>query len=158
MRPKRLEVSAGGVVWKRSRRGPLLAFILDPYGKWAFAKGHVRRARGESLERAALREVEEEMGIARLRAGPRLGTTEIWFVDRFKHKGARVHKFITWFLMEAPPGIAGRPARHEGIKRIEWVSAERALKFSSYENVRPIIRVALRHIYAHQGNSGQRKR
>lgn len=144
-------------MWKRSRRGPLLAFILDPYGKWAFAKGHVRQARAESLEHAALREVEEEMGIKGLRAGPRLGTTEIWFIDRFKHKGARVHKFITWFLMEAPRDVVVRPARHEGIKRIEWVGAERALKFSSYENVRPIIRAALRHIYAHQGNSRPRQ-
>ena len=122
---------------------------MDPYGKWTFAKGHVRRARGESLPAAAIRETEEEMGLKGLRLQEQLGTTEIWLHDRFEHKGALVHKHITFFLMQAPYHARGSPQRKEKIQRITWVPLARASTFGSYANMRPIVRRAVRLIYGH---------
>jgi len=139
----RVEIAAGGIVWKNSSRGPLVAFILDPFHKWTFAKGHVRRARGEALEAAALRETEEEMGISGLRVQEQLGTTSIWFHDRFEHPGALVNKFITYFLMQAPQGARGRPQKKELIRGIEWVPIREAPEKSSYANTRPVLRRAI---------------
>lgn len=126
-------------MWKRGARGPLVAFLLDPFGKWTFAKGHVQRGRGESLAAAALRETREEMGLPELLLQERLGTTEIWFRDRFEHRGALVHKYITFFLMQAPRRALGRPERKEKITRVVWVPTGRALAFAGYENTKPIL-------------------
>lgn len=146
-RARREEVSAGGVVWKRGPRGPLVAFMLDPFGKWTFAKGHVRRGRGESLAAAALRETREEMGLPVLALQEPLGATEIWFRDRFEHRGALVHKRITFFLMEAPAHARGVPARRERISRMAWVPASRAAGFASYANTQAIIKRAVQYIH-----------
>jgi ADP-ribose pyrophosphatase YjhB (NUDIX family) len=144
--PTRTEFSAGGIVFQRSEKGPLVAFLLDPYGKWTFPKGHVRRAAGEPAEGAACRETEEEVGISGLKIIEKLGTAEIWFHDRFKYKGALVHKYITYFLIEAPAGTVGYPEIKEKIRAIAWVPLGEVLDFSSYENLAPVIRRAVRRI------------
>lgn len=142
----RIELSAGGIVYQRSAAGPLVAFLLDPYGKWTFAKGHVRRAAGEEPPSAARRETEEEMGLTGLKVIEKLGTTEIWFRDRYHHKGALVHKYITYFLMEAPAGSVGYPEIKEKIKAIAWVPVSEAINFSQYANLRPVLKQAVRRI------------
>lgn len=123
-----------------------MAFLLDPYDKWTFPKGHVRRAAGEPAAEAARREAEEEIGIGGLRVVEKLGTAEIWFHDRFKHKGSLVHKYITYFLMEAPAGSVGYPQAEELIKAVAWVTPGEALDFSSYENLAPVLKRALNRI------------
>ena len=86
----REEFSAGGVVYKMTSAGPKIAFILDPFRKWAFAKGHIEK--GETPRQAALRETREEMGLPDLRVRKYLGKMDFWFRDRYVHKGALVHK------------------------------------------------------------------
>lgn len=137
------EISAGGIVYKRTPGGARVAFILDPYRKWAFAKGHVER--GETTEQAAARETIEEMGIDEVRVVAPLGTIDFWFRDRYRPetKGVLVHKYVYYFLMEAPSHAAGRPQKKEKIRRVIWVSPRRALRTSSYEDVRPILRKAI---------------
>lgn len=51
-------VGAGGVVFNQA--GEVL-LLRDRMGYWVFPKGHVDQ--GESLEQAAIREVQEETGI-----------------------------------------------------------------------------------------------
>lgn len=123
-----------------------MAFLLDPYNKWTFPKGHVRRAAGEPAADAARREAEEEIGITGLRVVEKLGTAEIWFHDRFKHKGALVHKYITYFLMEAPQGSVGYPEAGELIRAVAWAPLSEVLDLSSYENLAPLLRKAINRI------------
>ncbi len=59
------ELSAGGVVFKYMNGRVMIGFILDPYKKWIFAKGHVEE--GETIKQAAVRETKEEMGLKALR-------------------------------------------------------------------------------------------
>jgi ADP-ribose pyrophosphatase YjhB (NUDIX family) len=149
-----VEVSAGGIVFKRTPRGVRVAFILDPFGKWAFAKGHVEA--GESVEHAAVRETMEEMGLDQLRIVTPLGVIDFWFRDRYRKemKGVLVHKYVHYYLMEAPSDAKGKPQRQEKIRRIIWVGLGRLMKTSSYDDVRPI----LEKVYAYFRREQRRER
>ena len=138
-----MEISAGGIVYKRTRKGLRLALMLDPFGKWTFAKGHVEP--GETIEQAAVRETTEEMSIRGLQLRQPLGTIDFWFREKYRvgSKGMLVHKFVHYFLMEAPPGEWGSPQKNEKIRKITWTQPLGAVRLSSYEDVRPVLEKAL---------------
>jgi ADP-ribose pyrophosphatase YjhB (NUDIX family) len=77
-----VEISAGGVVYKRTRQGLRLSLMLDPFGKWTFAKGHVEP--GETIEQAAVRETTEEMAIRGLKLKHPLGIIDFWFREKYR--------------------------------------------------------------------------
>lgn len=79
-------VGAGGVLFNPKKE---VLLIRDRLGYWCFPKGHVDA--GENLEQTALREVEEETGIAgKLKA-------ELSSTQYTNNKG--VARQIHWFLM-----------------------------------------------------------
>lgn len=139
------EYSAGGIVFRKSASGIEIAFLLDPFRKWTFAKGHIEH--GESIVGAAIREVKEEMGITRVRVLAPLGKIDWWFQERRSGarspKGAMVHKFAYYFLMQVPANTQLRPQKSERISAVRFVPLDRALKFSSYEDVRPVLAKAI---------------
>lgn len=141
----RTEVSAGGLVFKRTSRGVFFAMIKDSYGRWTFPKGHVRR--GESHKKTAIREVGEELGIEKLRPHGKLGTIDIWFRDRFVFKQKLVHKYIHYFLFEAHPRVKLRKEqateKGEKIQAVAWVPLSQVKKKSSYRDLQPILEKAL---------------
>jgi ADP-ribose pyrophosphatase YjhB (NUDIX family) len=144
-RPPRVhvEISAGGIVYKRTRKGLKLALMLDPFGKWTFAKGHVEA--GETIEAAAVRETTEEMALRDLKLRQPLGIIDFWFREKYRPgtKGMLVHKFVHYYLMEVPPGEWGSPQKTEKIRQIAWIDPREALEKSSYEDVRPVLEKAL---------------
>lgn len=146
--PTRTEYSAGGIVFRKTSRGPEIAFLLDPFSKWTFAKGHIEK--GEDIMQAAMREVKEEMGIRRMRVVAKLGRIDWWFTERrgttHSPRGARVHKFAYYFLMEVPPHTKLTAQKSELIKAVRWVSASEALKFSDYKDIQPILKKAVAFI------------
>lgn len=139
------EYSAGGIVFRRSPRGLELAFLLDPFRKWTFAKGHIER--GESIRAAAVREVKEEMGLRTLRVVSPLGKIDWHFRERrgsaHSPRGARVHKFVYYFLMQAPLKAQLRPQKQERITAARWVLASQAARVSGYKDVQPVLGRAL---------------
>jgi len=144
----RTEVSAGGIVFKKTKRGVFFAMLKDSYGKWTFPKGHVRR--GEAYEKAAEREVGEEMGIYRMSLIKRLGTIDIWFRDRFVFKGKLVHKYIHYYLFEVTDNIRLRTPKPtetgERIQGVAWVPAHDVATRSNYKDMKTIIRKAFEHL------------
>lgn len=154
----RTEYSAGGIVFRRTSRvhaeranspaqrgGIEIAFLLDPFRKWTFAKGHIER--GESIKSAAVREVKEELGIKVLRVVAPLGRIDWWFKERrgtvHSPRGAMVHKFAYYFLMETPSHTVLRAQKSELIRAVRWVPLSSALRFSNYKDVKPVLRRAL---------------
>ncbi len=142
----RTEVSCGGLVFKRTKEGIVFAMVVDSYGKWAFPKGHVQE--GEKYRDGAVREIREEMGLSGLRYVCRLESIDIWFRDRFVHKGKLIHKYIHYFLFEAPTEAdltRPKPVKGgENIRAVAWVPAAELLKRSSYRDMIGIIKKALR--------------
>jgi len=138
-----VEISAGGIVYKRTRKGIKMSLMLDPFGKWTFAKGHVEP--GETIEQAALRETAEEMSLRGLKLRQPLGTIDFWFREKYRvgSKGMLIHKFVHYFLMEAPSGEWGSPQKNEKIRKIVWVDPREATQKSGYEDVRPVLEKAL---------------
>ncbi len=128
----RVEYSAGGVVFRRTSHGILAGLIKDSYGKWAFAKGRIEK--GETPSGAAVRETCEEMGLGKIYPVSFLGTTSIWFKDKYEHVGETVHKYITYFLMEAAGDEHGRPEGRNRVQAIKWIPYRDLPRLISYKN------------------------
>ncbi len=143
----RTEVSAGGIVFKRTPKGVRVAFMLDPFARWAFAKGHVEK--GETVEQAAVRETQEEMGLDRLKVVAPLGRIDFWFRDRYRPetRGMLIHKYVHYFLLEAPPEAKGRPQRQEKIRQVIWVDIRKSMRQSGYKDVLPMLARARNYLY-----------
>jgi 8-oxo-dGTP pyrophosphatase MutT (NUDIX family) len=82
------EPLSGALIGKLSRRGTLI---------WALPKGKVEP--GETLEDAAIREIQEETGITGEILAP-LGSVRYWFISG----GTRIHKTVHHFLLRAVSG------------------------------------------------------
>lgn len=146
-RPERhqVEVSSGGFVFRRNRGKVEVVILRDSYGRFTFPKGHVKP--GETYIRAAQREIGEETGLRRIRYVRTLGHIDIWFRDRYVEKGKLIHKFIHYYLFEAPPDarvFTPKPTEEgERIGEVLWVPLEEVYERSGYKDLRPIIRKAL---------------
>jgi diadenosine hexaphosphate hydrolase (ATP-forming) len=92
-------LGAGGVLF--NPQGQVL-LIRDRQGFWCFPKGHLEP--GESLEQAALREVEEETGVRGVIKQP-LSTT------RYRNNKG-ICREIHWFLMEGKGQVCMEKGLH----------------------------------------------
>jgi len=110
--PKYVEVkAAGGLVINEKNE---ILFIFRS-GVWDLPKGHVEL--NETDEHTALREVEEETGLASLQLMEELVITRHFYFT----KGKWEVKMTKWFLMlTREPGIL-RPQFSEGIEKAEWI-------------------------------------
>lgn len=108
-------LGAGGVLF--NPQGQVL-LIRDRLGYWCFPKGHLDP--GESLEQAALREVEEETGL-RGTVRQKLSTT------RYRNNRG-IDREIHWFLMTGEGTIRLEPGLH-GVGFFDPAEARRLLAF-----------------------------
>ncbi len=132
---KRTERSAGGVVLRRIDGTLHFLLIRDPYKNWGLPKGHIEASEG--VDAAALREVEEETGLADLELGPDLGTID-WY---FRHRGRLIHKYCQFFLMVSRDGEP-HPEAEEGITECRWLPVDEAIATVTYENARYVLQTA----------------
>lgn len=106
--------AAGGLV--RNSEGNYL--IMKRRGKWDLPKGKLDR--NETLEHAALREVNEETGLQELEiVNPMLSTYHTYFID-----AQPILKRTTWFEMLYKGRQDFVPQYDEDITEIRWVSKE----------------------------------
>ncbi|MDP3059010.1 MAG: NUDIX domain-containing protein [bacterium] len=86
------EFSAGGIVFC----GEKVLILVNFRNDYVFPKGHIEE--GETVEQAAIREVQEEAGVSG-RILCSLGTTQYKFIDFIDRRSWR-HKTVNWVLME----------------------------------------------------------
>jgi 8-oxo-dGTP diphosphatase len=121
--------AAGGVVWRRAGDGLELAVAHRPrYDDWSLPKGKLDP--GESWEDAALREVEEEIGL-RCRLGDELDP--VGYRDR---KGRA--KVVRYWLMEPEDDVAFTP--NDEVDELRWLPPGQAGELLTYERDRGTVR------------------
>ena len=136
---ERSETSAGGVVFRRvdtSADGAVEVAIGEQRDRLTkertirLAKGHPDR--DETLQQAALREVEEEFGLRTRIVGP-LGTSRYVYQE----KSVAVCKHVHFFLMEWLPGES-LPIDGE-MQRVFWCSLDEAESRLTFDNEKQAI-------------------
>jgi 8-oxo-dGTP diphosphatase len=106
--------AAGGVV---ERDGRVLVVHRPKYDDWSFPKGKLER--GETWEEAALREVEEETGLA-CELGELVGSTH------YEVRGEP--KEVRYYRMSA----TAEPAAHNEVDEVRWVTFDEAAGLLSH--------------------------
>ncbi len=132
--PTTKEVSAGGVVYRRTDDGieVVLASRRTRRGQlaWGLAKGGIEM--GETREEAAIREVREETGLtADIEAD--LGDTKYMYV----WDDIRIRKTVHFFLMRHTGGNVDD--RDDEMEEIRWFPMDRAIKRAAYRGERDML-------------------
>jgi 8-oxo-dGTP pyrophosphatase MutT (NUDIX family) len=120
--------AAGGLVWRMGPAGKELVLVHRPaYDDWSFPKGKLND--GESEVQAALREVEEEVGI-RCVLGRDLGT--ISYVD-----GRDRPKIVRYWEMTVADPHTIRAANE--VDDARWVTLADAGRILTYDHDRAML-------------------
>ncbi len=123
-----LEVAGGGVV--TNEKGKVLFIYRN--GKWDLPKGKLDK--GESIEKCAIREVEEETGVSGLEIENFLQTT----YHILKRNGEYRLKEVHWYAMKTSYNGKLKGQKNEGIVKVKWKGPEKikeALE-NSYLNIK----------------------
>ncbi len=126
--------AAGGIV-KRADNEDLVLMIFR-LGKWDLPKGKMEK--GESTEKSAVREVEEECGIGGLKIIRRLPETR----HMYFHKDRWVMKETVWYEMVTDDRRDLIPQTEEGITEVRWVSLNKLpeLLKNSYSSIASLLK------------------
>lgn len=125
--------AAGGLV--KNKNNELL--FIRRMGKWDLPKGKIEK--GESLEQAALREVEEETGLKELILEEFLNNTFHIYTER---NGEKILKTTYWFKMTYVGNSQPIPQKEEGISEVSWKNEEMInseVIRMTFENIRLIL-------------------
>jgi 8-oxo-dGTP diphosphatase len=121
--------AAGGVVYRTDGKSGSLEVVLihrPAYDDWSLPKGKLKD--GETLEAAALREVQEETGMRCLIARS-LGTLD--YTDR------RGREKVVWYWLMRAIGGTFKPIPE--VDRMKWMDFDSALKKLSYDHDRDLL-------------------
>ena len=124
-------IAAGGKVLNSSKR---ILFIFRN-GKWDLPKGKAEP--NETIDKTALREVEEETGIKGLSITKPLDIT----YHIFKRNNQYQIKKTYWFEMFSEYEGDLKPQLNEGITKVKWIKPKRIKKIKKniYANIESLI-------------------
>ena len=120
------ELSAGFIVFRRTKDGPKFLLLYQGHGYWNFPKGKLET--NERSAEAAIRELREETGLrlADLRWYRNFKEYERY---QFRRQHERVFKVVTFYLAETRQARIFLPAGHEGyLEGYGWFTLAEALK------------------------------
>jgi 8-oxo-dGTP pyrophosphatase MutT (NUDIX family) len=122
--------AAGGIV----RRGNLFLFIKRN-GKWDIPKGKLDA--GESVEEAAVREIEEECGLV----APEIFDHLINTWHTYEHKGKMVIKKTYWYLLDESEEVELIPQEEEGITEVKFFKVDEfdVVRSNTYGSITEVI-------------------
>jgi ADP-ribose pyrophosphatase YjhB (NUDIX family) len=125
--------AAGGLV--KNSKGEYL-FIFRK-GKWDLPKGKVDK--GESINDAAIREVEEECGVSKLKITKELEPT----YHTYHQDGQDILKKTYWFEMSCADDSALKPQAEEDITDARWLGKNDLARVheNTYPSVKDVIAV-----------------
>jgi 8-oxo-dGTP pyrophosphatase MutT (NUDIX family) len=128
----KIQVSSGGVTFRKGEKGIEVALIRIRSGRWALPKGLINK--GEIPEETALREVREETGLEG-RLIDKLGDIEYWYFS--KEDQTKYHKFVHFYLIEYERGSIND---HDWeVEEVRWFPIDKAIKALSYKSEKEIM-------------------
>lgn len=135
----RSEVSAGGVIYRRTPDGIDFGLIATKgCTRWQLPKG--KQEKGETLETTAAREVAEETGLVGTVQAP-LDSIDIWFRVNENGRSFRRYKLVHFYLLEY---VSGSTDQHDNeVDDARWFAAEEAITRLTFPNERRIAMRAL---------------
>lgn len=130
----KLQFSAGGVIYRPSKEGPLKVALIATKGGsvWSLPKGVVDK--GEDPESTALREVQEETGLKGSIVG-KIGDISYWYF--IKEENVRCKKTVSYFLMEYESGST--EAHDYEVDAAGWFPIEEAIGTAAYKGDKEIL-------------------
>lgn len=124
--------AAGGLV--KNQTGKYLFIFRN--GKWDLPKGKIEKS--EPVNVAAIREVEEECGVSKLKIIKELDST----YHTYSINDKEILKRTYWFSMHCDDGSALVPQKEEGITDVKWLAADELdqVYANTYESVKEVMK------------------
>ena len=133
------EKSCGALIFRLEGGKRIYLLLHYAGGHWDFPKGHVEA--GESEEQTALREIQEETGMASLVFIPGFRETVSY---SFRHNTGEVaQKQVAFFLAKASEKLVHLSNEHIGFA---WLPYSAAKKKATYENAKNLLEKAERRL------------
>jgi 8-oxo-dGTP pyrophosphatase MutT (NUDIX family) len=122
--------AAGGIVRRKKR----LLFIKR-HGMWDIPKGKLED--GEDIETCAVREIEEECGIAGPVIQGELGMT----YHMYSYHGTPTIKKTYWYYLSYKGPKELMPQTEEGIEKVKWFRFKELdkIRLNTYETIKEVI-------------------
>ena len=125
----KMERSAGIILF-RERAGKREYVLLKYHHKnifWSFAKGIIEK--NETEKETALREVQEETGLRKIKLIP-------WFKEKTNYfktvDGKKIEKEVIWFLGKVEDKVDGKVSwEHEELGWFSYTEASKKIKFKN---------------------------
>jgi 8-oxo-dGTP pyrophosphatase MutT (NUDIX family) len=135
MIPTKTQISAGGVVFRRSGSRIEVALIsVGDENRWQLPKGLVDA--GEDVEVAAMREAREETGIETELVSP-VDKIEYWYYSTNRGGRVRFHKFVHFFLLRY---LSGDVRDHDReVNEARWVEIDEARAMLAFAGERKVV-------------------
>lgn len=123
----KVEVSAGGVVVRRTKKGWEVLLIRDMSGNWTFPKGIIE-AKETSVE-TARREIAEEVAVTDLTLLTQLAPIHYWY-----RRNGLIKKTVHYYLFSTDGKERLVAAKQEGVQRADWFDLNGAIKQIGYRD------------------------
>ena len=145
------ELSAGIIIYRRTKEGPKFLLLYHGGRYWNFPKGKIDDSSGkETTFKAAVREVKEETGLL---------SRDLRFNNRFKsydkyvftQKGKKIFKTVVYYLAETKKREIKISKEHSGFGWFLYKDALRMLLYSNLKN-------NIRKVYEKIQRKGVRRR
>lgn len=124
--------AAGGLV--KNKKGEYLFIFRN--GKWDLPKGKIEK--GEGIETAAIREVEEECGVGKLKIVKELEST----YHTYHVEEKAILKRTYWFEMLCEDESNLVPQLEEGITEVKWLPKNdlQQVLDNTYESIKEVLK------------------
>ena len=122
----RIEISAGGIIYKLKDKKPLILLLRDQNDNWTFPKGLIED--DEDRVGTAKREISEEVGLKNLCFIAPLSPIKYWY----RWREELIKKTVYYYLFEAKTEGKLVPQNEEGISEAKWFTPKEALRVVGY--------------------------
>lgn len=128
------EISAGGIVVRTSGTTWEVLVLQDANDAWTFPKGKIEP--GENPEKAARREIHEEVGLTALTM-----LTKLPLIRYMYRREGLISKTVQYFVFESKENERMSSQTEEGIHNAKFITLEKAIHSIGYEKTnRPMLK------------------